>query len=67
MIADKEARKKGYASEVLPIMIDLGSAFYQKSKSVAKIKTSNLPSIKLFEKLGFTKLRELQKFEEVHY
>jgi hypothetical protein len=38
MIANKDSRKKGYASEVLPIMIDLGNAFYQRTKSIAKIK-----------------------------
>jgi RimJ/RimL family protein N-acetyltransferase len=53
MIAEKEARKKGIASEAIKIMIVFGYEQYKKTKFIAKIKKENTPSIKFFEKLGF--------------
>ncbi|EGR29149.1 n-acetyltransferase 9, putative [Ichthyophthirius multifiliis] len=67
MIADKQARRQGLAQQAVEIMMDFGMAYYKKNRFIAKIKNDNQKSIKLFEKIGFLKFEEVQKFNEVHY
>ena len=56
MIADKNAQKKGLASEAVKIILEFGWIYYGKTQFIAKIKMDNLASINFFEKLGFKKV-----------
>ena len=56
MIAEKDARKKGIATEAVKMMIDFGVKEYKRTNIIAKIKQDNTPSINLFQKLGFKKV-----------
>jgi len=56
MIAEPEARRGGIATQAVKIMLNFAVKEYKKSKIWAKIKENNIPSIKLFEKLGFKKV-----------
>ena len=67
MIGDKEARGKGYSKEAVKIMMDFGFRYYQKEKFIAKIKTGNSISRKLFEKIGFEFKNEVKVFDECVY
>eukprot|EP01016_Furgasonia_blochmanni_P050331 TRINITY_DN7767_c0_g1_i7.p2 TRINITY_DN7767_c0_g1~~TRINITY_DN7767_c0_g1_i7.p2 ORF type:complete len:109 (-),score=28.05 TRINITY_DN7767_c0_g1_i7:34-360(-) len=67
MIAEKASRQKGIAQEVLKILMRFCAEVYKRDKFIAKIKNYNTASIKLFEKLGYTKFKDLPQFDEVHY
>ena len=67
MIGDKEARGKGYSKEAVKMMMEFGFQYYRKEKFIAKIKTSNAISRKLFEKLGYDFKKEVKVFEECEY
>ena len=78
MIAEESGRRKGLAFEAVRLMILFGVQQKGLTSFIAKINTSNKPSIRLFEKLGFTKVslsqsliplqfQEIEAFEEVHY
>ena len=68
MIAEKEARGKGFAQQALKIMMHYGFKYHNITKFIAKIKMKNVPSIKLFQdKLKFQKLKDLDFFEESHF
>lgn len=58
MIAEDSAKCKGLALESIQIMMDFAYKYYKKSKILAKIKTNNFASIKLFEKLNFKFIKE---------
>lgn len=59
MIAEKESRGKGIATEVLKIMANFAVSHYKKERLLSKIKSSNAPSIALFEKLDFKKVSNI--------
>jgi len=67
MIAEPSARRKGYATEALQLMLQFGQCSLGKTKFLAKIKDDNKPSIRLFESLGFTFLSQNAVFQEVTY
>ena len=58
MIAEKSARKKGLAIETLKLTMNFAINYLNKTKFLAKIKKNNIPSIKLFEKIGFKFIRD---------
>lgn len=58
MIAEDSAKCKGLAFESIKIMMDFAFKYYKKSKILAKIKTDNIASIKLFEKLNYKFIKE---------
>ena len=49
------------------MIIDFGSAFYSRTRFIAKISSDNHPSISLFKKLGFTVFAEIPSFNETHF
>jgi len=63
MIAEHDARRGGIATQAVKAMINFGVKEYKKEKVLAKIKQENIPSINLFEKLGFKKVNDLSRFE----
>lgn len=68
MIADKESRRRGIAAEALSLFLKYVEKNIGGVKLfLAKIHTTNANSIHLFEKLGFTKFKEVACFNEVHY
>lgn len=57
MIVDRKDRRKGYASEALTLAMQYAIQKFQITLFVAKIDQKNAPSIRLFEKMGFSKVR----------
>ncbi|MFN3994964.1 MAG: GNAT family N-acetyltransferase [bacterium] len=55
LIGSKNYRKRGFATESLKILINLAFQYWNLHKLYALIVDNNLPSIKLFEKMNFTK------------
>jgi diamine N-acetyltransferase len=53
LIAEKEERGKGYASESLNLLIDYSTKFLGFHNLFAHVLSDNKESIKLFENLGF--------------
>lgn len=53
LIADKNERKKNYASEALTVLIDYCFTTLNLNQLYCNITTDNAPSIHLFEKHGF--------------
>ncbi|KAK8831692.1 hypothetical protein WA577_005007 [Blastocystis sp. JDR] len=67
MIADKAYRRKGYGYYTV-ILVMMWAVRYAKLKEFfVKIKKYNTPSIKMFEKIGFTFYRYNRHFEENEY
>jgi len=77
MIAEPAYRRKGLASVAIQLMLSYATSPSAKlgpnqrplpvprERLVARIGESNLPSIRLFEKLGFTVTKRVAVFEEV--
>lgn len=68
MIAEADGRRKGYASQALELMIRY--ALHQKMIAspgdfVVRIGMDNQSSITMFEKLGFTLVKEVSVFREI--
>jgi RimJ/RimL family protein N-acetyltransferase len=59
MIGNKNVRRKGFAEEAIKVMMSFGFNTYKKTKYIAKIKDTNLASIKLFEKIGYKEIKKL--------
>ncbi|MCX7758506.1 MAG: GNAT family N-acetyltransferase [bacterium] len=55
LIGNKANRQKGYASDAIKIVIKLAFDYWNLNKLYAVVAENNLPSIRLFEKLKFTK------------
>ncbi|MFN3478028.1 MAG: GNAT family N-acetyltransferase [bacterium] len=55
LIGNRNQRRKGFATESLKILINLAFQYWNLHKLFALIVDNNLPSIKLFEKMNFTK------------
>ena len=67
MIADKAYRRKGYGYYTV-ILVMMWAVRYAKLKEFfVKIKKNNTPSIKMFEKIGFTFFRYNRHFDENEY
>jgi RimJ/RimL family protein N-acetyltransferase len=68
MIAEPESRRKGIAKIAVGKIMEMVRQAYPEVKTfVAKIQENNAPSRAMFEKLGFTMVRHVQVFQEVHY
>jgi RimJ/RimL family protein N-acetyltransferase len=67
MIAEETARGLGYGWEAMCMMLRYGIETLKISKFEAKIKFSNVASIKMFEKLGFREESRSRVFEEVKF
>lgn len=67
MVAERRSRGKGMAAEALRLMMCTALARRNAAGFTAKISISNLPSRRLFEKIGFVLVKEVPCFDEVHY
>lgn len=74
MIHNEEDRKMGYASSAIALMVDYCFEILGLNQIYCSIPSSNLASINLFEKLGFTRtgyrkewLRRGKEWEDVVY
>ena len=56
LIAKKESRKKGLASEALSILIDYAFETLHLHQLYCNIAVKNAPSLKLFRKFGFSEI-----------
>jgi diamine N-acetyltransferase len=56
LIAQKENRKKGYATEALKLLVRYSFEILQLNQLYANISSSNEVSLKLFQNLGFTEV-----------
>jgi RimJ/RimL family protein N-acetyltransferase len=65
MIAESSSRKKGLAQQALAGMILFARDVLQVKQCIAKIDHKNIPSIKLFTKLGFTQTSKDDTFQEI--
>uniref|UniRef100_A0A0N4ZH12 N-acetyltransferase domain-containing protein n=1 Tax=Parastrongyloides trichosuri TaxID=131310 RepID=A0A0N4ZH12_PARTI len=65
MIADKEFRKKGCASEALRLMIKYCQINLNNTNFFAVINDDNIQSIQLFKNLGFTVTEEIKAFKQL--
>ncbi len=66
MVAEKASRRKGLARDALQLMMCYANQQIGARVFVAKILQDNVPSVRLFEGLGFSLLRKLEVFGEVH-
>ena len=66
MIAEKNSRGKGAATEALQIMMFYATSKLTVDAFVAKIGADNLQSIALFKKLGFKEIKYNKIFNEVN-
>lgn len=67
MVAERQSRRKGIAREALLLMMQYSIRFLGVKGFIAKIINTNVPSIQLFSSLGFSMLKEVPVFKEVHY
>ena len=67
MIADKAYRRKGYASTAVILAMMWASRYMKLKEFFVKIDKENLPSIKMFEKLGFKFYHYNRHFHENEY
>ncbi|XP_077966711.1 N-acetyltransferase 9-like protein [Styela clava] len=66
MIAESNARKRGFATEALRLMIAYALHYLNITNFIAKIGCDNIPSIKLFkEKFGFSEISRSEVFKEI--
>jgi RimJ/RimL family protein N-acetyltransferase len=68
MIVDKMNRGKGYGIESIRLMINYALKFLKNPKLerfIVKIDENNIPSIKMFEKLGFIQYNYSKIFKQV--
>jgi len=64
MIAEKQSRGKGIATETLQLIIGFATKHLEIKKFIAKIQSDNIHSIKLFKKLGFRQTEYIDAFKE---
>ena len=67
MIAAQASRRKGIASEALQLMMLHAVRAFSATGFTAKITSCNLPSRRLFEKLGYVHIKDVACFDESHY
>ena len=69
MIVSPLCRRKGYASQALELMMDysitLPSLGLSPKDFVVKVGKGNIGSIRMFEKMGFGIVKEVEVFGEV--
>ncbi|TYJ55518.1 hypothetical protein B9479_003790 [Cryptococcus floricola] len=67
MIASKEDRRKGYAVEALSLFLKYttSSLHLPAPQLLSRIGSQNIPSIRLFKKLGFGVVKYVKVFDEV--
>lgn len=65
LIVDKENREKGYGSEVLQLISNYCFIHLGLHQVYANVIADNIPSIKLFEKNGFTKVGILRDWVKI--
>ncbi|KAI8476502.1 MAG: GNAT domain-containing protein [Monoraphidium minutum] len=66
MVAEPASRRKGLASEALTLFMAYAHRELGVARFTAKIGDANGPSLALFSRLGFTELRRVAVFSEVH-
>ena len=67
MIAEKQERGKNFGLEALCLIIEYGIKELNLEQFEAKIKCDNIPSIKLFEKIGFKESARSEVFDEITF
>ena len=68
MIADQQSRRKGIAREAITIFSNYITENVRNIRMfVAKIQMHNAGSIKLFESLGYSELKRVECFNEIHF
>lgn len=67
MIAEQNMRGQGLGKEAVQTMMYYGQKILNVEKFSVKIGYSNIPSIKMFTKLGFVEISRSDVFEEVTY
>eukprot|EP00892_Ulva_mutabilis_P003133 jgi/Ulvmu1/12820/UM098_0001.1 len=67
MVAEERSRGKGVGREALLLMMQYSIRCLGVTGFVAKIITTNVPSLTLFSDNGFVKAKEVPVFNEVHY
>lgn len=67
MVAEPTSRRRGIAASALRMMMAYAADKLGVCRFVAKILEDNLPSVRLFEKIGFVQTRHVKAFGEVHY
>ncbi|OCF33091.1 hypothetical protein I317_01891 [Kwoniella heveanensis CBS 569] len=67
MIASEHDRRKGYAVEALSLFLSYltTSLPLPPTHLIARISSANIPSIKLFQRLGFGIVKHVKVFDEV--
>ena len=65
MIAEPTARRKGLACQAVALMMQFAIQEFQIHRFIVKILSKNVPSIKMFEKLGFKQYEYVEAFDEV--
>ncbi|ODN75517.1 hypothetical protein L202_06643 [Cryptococcus amylolentus CBS 6039] len=67
MIASKEDRRKGYAVEALSLFLKYATSYLHlpAPQLLSRIGSQNIPSIRLFKKLGFGVVKYVKVFDEV--
>ncbi|CBH12325.1 N-acetyltransferase, putative [Trypanosoma brucei gambiense DAL972] len=68
MIAEGNFRRRGFGEEAVRLLMSYALDKLRASRFVAKVRANNFSSIQLFtSKLGFTLLKEVPVFGEIHY
>ena len=67
MIAEKLQRGKGLGWEAVCLMMSYGIRELNVKQFEAKIKLDNSPSIKMFQKLGFSEVSRSEVFREITF
>jgi RimJ/RimL family protein N-acetyltransferase len=67
MIADATRRRSGLATEALLMAMAYAVEHLHTEIFIAKILEDNVGSLAMFEKLGFTRVRRVAAFHEIHY
>ncbi|RNF03545.1 putative N-acetyltransferase [Trypanosoma rangeli] len=68
MVAERAFRRQGFGEEAVRLLISYAIDKLGASCFIAKILNTNTSSIRLFrEKLGFTLLKEVPVFKELHF
>jgi hypothetical protein len=66
MVAEPGSRGRGIAAEALGLLMAYMVKELDTARFIAKIGTSNMPSLALFAQLGFVEFRRVEVFDEVH-
>ncbi|XP_075146185.1 microtubule-associated Nat9 [Haematobia irritans] len=67
MIAESNARGKGYGWEAMILLMKYGQEHLKIKKYEAKIGMDNEKSLKMFEKMHFREVRRVEVFKEITY